>query len=72
MEVPKVLRGQLRHYEAHGFTVVSVEPRAGSHFRVVFAEFSEPQFLTKNGSDPRAWKNNVARFKRLAAQAVTA
>lgn len=72
MEAPKGLRQQLKHYEAHGFHPIDARPRAGSHWRVVFAEFDEPQFLTANVDEPRALKNNVARFKRLAAQAKAA
>lgn len=72
MEAPKALRQQIRFYEGFGFHVVEAKPRAGSHWRVRFAEFDEPQFLTVNANDPRALKNNVARFKRLAAQAATA
>ena len=69
MEAPKGLRQQLKHYEGHGFTAIEAVPRAGSHWRVRFAEFDEPQFLTVNANCPRALKNNIARFKRLAAQA---
>lgn len=66
MEYPRALRAQLKEYEAHGFHAVSVEPRAGSHFKVVFAEFTQPQFLTANIGCPRSIRNNVARFKKLA------
>lgn len=71
MEAPKALRQQIKFYEGHGFHAVDAQPRAGSHWRVRFAEFDEPQFLTVNADCPRALKNNVARFKRLAAQATT-
>lgn len=66
MHVPKPLFKQIKLYEANGFHAVEITPRAGSHWRVRFREFTEPQFITKNGSDPRALKNNIARFKRLA------
>lgn len=65
MNIPRVLRDQLKVYEAHGFHVVDVTPRAGAHFKVTFAEFSEPQFLTKNIGEPRSLKNNLARFRNL-------
>jgi hypothetical protein len=42
-----------------------VEPRNGSHFKLWFAEFSEPQIVTKNAVDWRALKNNIAHYKRL-------
>lgn len=71
MDAPKSLRQQFKHYEAHGFHPISAEPRAGSHWKVRFAEFDEPQFLTCNICDPRSLKNNVCRFRRLA-QAKTA
>ena len=69
MDAPKSLRQQFKHYEAHGFHPVDAEPRCGSHWKVRFAEFPEAQFLTVNANDPRALKNNVCRFRRLAAQA---
>lgn len=67
MKTPRVLREQIKVYEAHGFHVVEIEPRSGAHFKAVFAEFSEPQILTKNMIDPHGLKNNLARFKRLSA-----
>jgi hypothetical protein len=66
----KRLGRQLKEYEKHGFTVKTLEPSRGSHVRVVFNEFSEPQFLTVHAGDPRALKNNIARFKRLAKESV--
>ena len=56
---------QLKEYERAGFTVKSVESSKGSHKRVVFNEFSAPQFLTTHTDDWRAIKNNIARFRRL-------
>lgn len=69
MEYPKALRCQLKHYEAHGFTPIDAEPKAGSHWKVRFAEFTQPQIVTACKTDPRGWKNNLARYRRL--QAVT-
>lgn len=68
MEVPRAIREQIREYEKAGFSVLACEPRAGAHFKVWFAEFNEPQFLTKNTGDWRSLKNNIAHYKRLAAQ----
>lgn len=65
MVIPKALRKQANLYAAYGFTLVDAEPRNGSHFKVRFAEFDEPQFLSCSATDPRGWKNNVSRFKRL-------
>ena len=56
---------QLKEYKRAGFTVKSVESGRGSHLRVVFNEFSAPQFLTTHTDDWRAIKNNIARFRRL-------
>jgi len=68
MIIPRDLRKQAKEYEAHGFHIVEVVPRAGSHFKVTFAEFTEPQFLTRNVGDPRAIKNNITRFRGLMKQ----
>lgn len=66
MNIPRGLRDQLKFYESKGFHVTSIEPRSGSHFLVVFAEFPQAQIITRNcGSDPRAWRNNVAQYRRL-------
>ena len=65
MKVPQVLRKQIVEYEKAGFHVVDVEPRSGSHFKITFAEFPQPQIITKNGSDWRAIKNNVSAYRRL-------
>jgi hypothetical protein len=64
--VPRLLREQFILYERAGFTVKSVV-RASRHYRVEFNEFPETQFLTANQTDSRSYKNNVARFKRLAS-----
>jgi hypothetical protein len=66
MKIPRPLREQLKFYEAKGFHAVDIEPRSGAHFLVVFAEFPQAQIISKNcGSDPRAWHNNVAQYRRL-------
>ena len=68
MDVPKPLWKQIKTYESHGFHVVSLQHRAGSHWCARFQEFPQPQFITQNASDPRALKNNIARFRRLAKE----
>lgn len=65
MEIPRALRQQVKEYEKAGFHVVACEPRSGSHFKLVFAEFPDPQIVTKNAHDPRALKNNIARYRRI-------
>lgn len=64
MKTPRVLRAQVREYEKAGFHVVECVPCNGAHFKLRFAEFSEPQVVTKNLSDPRSIKNNLARYRR--------
>ena len=66
MNVPTALRKQIKAYEAAGFHPVAIEPRAGAHFKVTFAEFEQPQIITKNASCPHAIKNNIARYRQLA------
>jgi hypothetical protein len=68
MRVPKMMREQFRAYTRAGFTPVSVEQINASHFKVIFAEFSEPQWLTAHVGDPRSIRNNLSRFKRLKEQ----
>lgn len=65
MNIPRVLREQAKFYASKGFNIIEVEPRDGSHFRVRFAEFDQPQILTKNCHDPRAMLNNLAAYRRL-------
>lgn len=65
MKIPRVLRDQAKFYASKGFHMVSAEHRDGSHFLVKFAEFDQPQILTKNCHDPRAMLNNVAAYRRL-------
>lgn len=68
MDIPRALRKQLAYYAQEGFNVVEIKPAAGSHVKVIFAQFTEPQILTKNINEPRALKNNLARFRRLARE----
>ena len=66
MDIPRAIREQVKEYEKAGFHVIQCEPRSGSHFKVWFAEFSEPQIVTKNVLEWRSLKNNIARYRRLA------
>ena len=69
MKFPKVLRRQLMEYEKAGLTITEIEPRNGSHFLIVFAEFPQAQIISKNSSaDPRAIKNNISLYRRLATE----
>lgn len=65
MEIPRTLREQIKFYERHGFHVIDIENRAGAHFKLTFAEFPQPQFVTKNVNEARGWKNNISRYKNL-------
>ena len=67
MNIPRVLREQVKEYERAGFHVIDVEPRSGAHFKLWFAEFDEPQIVTKNIPHIRALLNNISRYRRLAA-----
>lgn len=69
MNYPRRYRQQFLEYEKAGFHVDRMEPSKGSHMKVWFKEFSEPQFLTNHLGCPRALKNNIARFRGLAAKA---
>jgi hypothetical protein len=69
MTIPRVLRDQAKFYASKGFHIIEAEPRAGSHFLVKFAEFPEPQILTKNAGDHRAMHNNVSAYRRLKEKA---
>ena len=69
MTIPRVLREQAKFYASKGFHIIDAEPRAGSHFLVKFAEFPEPQILTKNAGDHRAMHNNVSAYRRLKEKA---
>jgi hypothetical protein len=33
---------------------------------VRFAELNQPQIVTACKTDPRGWKNNLARYRRLS------
>lgn len=66
MKVSQRMRKQIKEYEREGFHVVSIEDRAGSHKMLTFAEFPEPQIVTDCKSDYRAFKNNIAKYRRLA------
>lgn len=65
MKPPRALRKQLSEYAKQGFHAIQCEPRSGAHFKVWFAEFSEPQILTKNVVESHSMQNNIAKFKRL-------
>lgn len=65
-KIPKALRKQLQEYEEHGFHVARIDEARGSHYKVRFKEFSEPQVLTVNITDRRSIHNNLSRFRRLS------
>ena len=70
MNIPRVLREQVKEYERAGFHVIDVEPRSGAHFKLWFAEFpDQPQIVTKNIIDPRSIKNNIAHYRRVKEKA---
>lgn len=64
-KINKLFKRQLEFYAQHGFTVRSVDNARGTHYRVVFNEFSQPQHLSTNTGEVHSLRNNVARFKRL-------
>lgn len=64
--IPNRLREQFKLYQREGFTVKAVERRS-KHYRVEFNEFPQAQHVTGSSVDPRAYKNNLAHFKRLAS-----
>lgn len=70
MEIPRILKKQMKEYERAGFHPVQIEHRAGSHWKVVFAEFPEPQFLTQNIMESHSIRNNISRFKNAAKKAM--
>jgi hypothetical protein len=55
----------MKFYANNGFHALDIEPRNGGHFCITFAEFPKKQIVTKNGTDPRAWRNNLANYRRL-------
>ena len=67
MRIPQSLREQVKLYERAGFHVLSCAPRSGAHFSLKFAEFTEPQIVTKSVLGWRSVKNNISRYRRLAA-----
>lgn len=69
MKPPRMFKTQFAEYEKAGFHVKDAQPSKGSHYKVWFKEFPEPQFLTMHLGDPRAMKNNIARFRGLAKKA---
>lgn len=68
-QIPRPLRKQLKQYEAAGFTLKEAQPTK-KHWKVRFHEFPQFQILTINEGDWHGVHNNLARFKRLAAQKV--
>lgn len=68
MKITQRMRKQIKEYEREGFHVIGIEERAGSHKLLRFAEFPEPQIVTDCKSDWRAFKNNIARYRRLAKE----
>lgn len=69
MNVPRVFREQCVEYEKAGFHVKHLEFAKGAHAKVQFEEFPEVQVISKNVGDFRAIKNNIARYRALAAKA---
>ena len=65
MKTPRDLREQLKFYANNGFHAVDIEPRAGAHFYITFAEFPQKQLVTRSATDPHAWRNNLANYRRL-------
>ena len=69
MNIPRVLREQVKEYEKAGFHVIACEPRSGAHFKLWFAEFpNKPQIVTKNVVEWRSLKNNIAHYKRIVKE----
>lgn len=64
MQIPRPLREQVKEYEKAGFHIIEYKPCSGAHYKVRFKEFSEPQVITKNLTDWRSIKNNIAHYKR--------
>lgn len=69
MKPPRMFKAQFAEYKKAGFNVKDAQPSKGCHYKVWFEEFPEPQFLTYHTGDPRAMKNNIARFRGLAKKA---
>jgi hypothetical protein len=66
MQLPKGLRKQLKAHADAGFNAVKVEHRAGSHYKVWYAEIADkPQIVTQNDKGPRVLVNTLARYRRI-------
>ena len=66
MSISKQLRRQLKEHAKAGFHAVKVERRAGSHYKVWYAELPDrPQIVTENDCGPRVLVNTIARYKRI-------
>lgn len=65
MDIPQCLREQVKEYEKAGFIVEQIEHRKGAHFKVWFKGMRTPQIITKSKSDHRAYKNNIAHYRRV-------
>jgi hypothetical protein len=70
MIVPKALRKQVKEYKAAGFHPIRIETSTSSHFKIWFAEFESMQIITANANEPRAIKNNLARYRRLQQEKI--
>jgi hypothetical protein len=64
MDIPKVLREQIKEYARAGFNVVKWEHRKGSHWKLWFAELAQPQIVTQNMTGWRCIKNTIASYRR--------
>ena len=67
MKIPKHLIHRVRDLAKAGFHVTDIEPRAGSHFKVRFAELETAYFMSGNDNCPRAMKNCISDLRRMAA-----
>lgn len=65
MNIPRILREQVKEYERAGFHVVKWEHRKGGHWKLWFAEFEQPQIVTQNMNSWRCMKNTIAAYRRL-------
>lgn len=68
MQIPRVLREQMREFIKAGFTPVEIEKRAGSHFMVKFAEIGGLWLVSQNEGNWRNIKNSIARFRQRLKQ----
>lgn len=64
MDIPRVLREQIKEYERAGFHVVKWEHRKGAHWKLWFAELGKPQIVTQNMHSWRCIKNTIASYRR--------